>query len=437
MKKILFLTGTRADFGKISPLIETLNDVPDFEHHLFVTGMHLLEKFGYTFIEVQRNSKSITLFKNQSEYRSLSQDLILAETISGLNECVFCYKPDMIVVHGDRVEALAGAIVGALNNILVAHIEGGELSGTIDEVIRHSISKLAHIHFVANTNARSRLLQLGESQSAIFIIGSPDIDLMLSDRLPSLEQVKRHYEIEFDSYAIFCYHPVTTESQQLRQHIGEVVKAVKMSGDNFIVIEPNNDPGREVISEAIHDWRKLPGVKTFPSINHLSYLTLLKNCQYLIGNSSSGVREAPIYAKPSINVGTRQNHRHQYKTIINTPEDCESIVRAIERARSLQQHRPSFHFGNGGSAKKFLACLRQPALWQINVQKTFRDLEPAADGNPIGKGPRDLPRALWKAARRTHLPIGAKAVAEQDERPSTRDDCRKTRRDRSPVESIR
>lgn len=374
MRKVLFLTGTRADFGKISPLISALAEDDEFDFHIFVTGMHLLKKFGYTFIEVRRSSESITLFKNQSEYRQDSQDLILAETIKGLNECVFCYQPDLIVVHGDRVEALAGAIVGSLNNILVAHIEGGEISGTIDEVIRHSVSKLAHLHFVANEAAKKRLLQLGESNDSVFIIGSPDIDLMLSNSLPSLEDVKAHYGIEFDEFCLFCYHPVTTDLDNLAMYMEEVAIALRESGDNFIVIEPNNDPGTETISNVIKELSGLNAFKVFPSLNHLCYLTLLKNCKYIIGNSSSCVREAPIYAKPSINLGGRQKNRHHYKTIINANEECSEIIEAIKMVPTVVQSPPSFYFGTGDSSKKFMELLRTSSVWNVNVQKIFRDI---------------------------------------------------------------
>jgi len=142
-------------------------------------------------------------------------------------------RPDLIVVHGDRVETLAGATVGALNNILVAHIEGGERSGTVDELLRHSVSKLSHLHFVAHEEARTRLRQMGELPESIFVIGSPDIDVMLADRLPPLEEVCRHYAVPFRDYAIFIYHPVTTELASLRRNIANTVGALRASGGSL------------------------------------------------------------------------------------------------------------------------------------------------------------------------------------------------------------
>ena len=152
-KKILFLSGTRADFGKIKSLINIVENDADFQVFVFVTGMHLQQEYGYTVIEIERcNFSNVHKFENHTNETTM--DLTLAKTIQGLSEYVKICKPDLIVIHGDRVEALAGAIVGSLNNILVAHIEGGEVSGTIDELIRHSTSKMSHIHFVSNALAK-------------------------------------------------------------------------------------------------------------------------------------------------------------------------------------------------------------------------------------------------------------------------------------------
>ena len=193
-RKIVFLTGTRADFGKLKPLMDKVEQSDLFECHIFITGMHTLEKYGSTYQEVMKcNYKNTLVYENQKN--SNEQDIILANTINGFSDYVKNLKPDMIIVHGDRVEALGGAIVGSLNNILVSHIEGGEISGTVDELIRHAVSKLSHIHFVANSEAKERLLQMGEKQETLFTIGSPEIDVMRSSNLPSIYDTKERYEI--------------------------------------------------------------------------------------------------------------------------------------------------------------------------------------------------------------------------------------------------
>ncbi|WGK60367.1 UDP-N-acetylglucosamine 2-epimerase [Halopseudomonas sp. SMJS2] len=209
-RKILFVTGTRADFGKLKPLINKVKDSSLFDYKLFVTGMHLLSKYGHTATEIYKSGfDEAFLYMNQVDGEDM--EIVLANTISGLSRYLHENKFDLIVVHGDRVEALAGATVGALRNIPVAHIEGGELSGTVDELMRHAISKMSHFHFVASDIAKRRLIQLGESGSSIHVIGSPDVDIMLSSSLPSISAARNRYNIRFEKFALAMLHPVTTE----------------------------------------------------------------------------------------------------------------------------------------------------------------------------------------------------------------------------------
>jgi UDP-N-acetylglucosamine 2-epimerase (hydrolysing) len=371
-KSILYLTGTRADFGKLKSLIQKTESTERLETHVFVTGMHMLAKYGMTAKEVEKSGfKSIYKYINQNNEDSM--DIILSKTIHGLSDYVKELKPDMIVVHGDRVEALAGAIVGALNNILVAHIEGGEVSGTIDELIRHSVSKMAHLHFVSNEEARARLLQLGEKLESIFVIGSPDLDIMKSASLPSLEEVKSYYEIPFQDYGIVMYHPVTTEVDKLKGDIASVREALEKSGQQYVVIYPNNDHGSSIIIDELISLENNPNFRVFPSIRFESFLTLLKYSQCIVGNSSAGVREAPFYGLPSINVGSRQNGRAAAKSIFNVPAETDEIYRAINLANT-SRFEPEKEFGGGDSDELFIKALVSEELWQTSKQKLFVDI---------------------------------------------------------------
>ena len=328
MKKILFLSGTRADFGKLKSLICQLEDSVDFETYLFVTGMHMLSRYGLTVREVESEGfKNIHKFINQNGKDTM--DIVLSKTIQGLSDYVKEYQPDMIIVHGDRVEALSGAIVGSLNNILVGHIEGGEVSGTIDELIRHSITKMSHLHFVSNDQAKKRLIQLGEIESSIFVIGSPDFDIMSSKKLPSVNEVKARYDIDFNDYAVLMYHPVTTEISQLETNIKEVITAVENSRKNFVVIYPNNDHGSEIIIKELERLENNERFRVFPSLRFEYFLVLLKNANFIIGNSSAGVREMPFYGKQTINLGSRQNNRSKAESICNIQEKSNLIEAAI------------------------------------------------------------------------------------------------------------
>lgn len=371
MRKILFLTGTRADFGKIKSLISTIRDHSDFDPYIFVTGMHLMHKYGYTLIEVERcGFKNLETFENYTHETSM--DLTLAKTINGFSKYVKTIDPDLIVIHGDRVEALAGAIVGSLNNILVAHIEGGELSGTIDELIRHSVSKLSHIHFTSNDEAKRRLIQMGELEHTIFTIGSPDVDIMFSKHLPSLEEVKQYYDINFEVYNLAMFHPVTTEIENIRTQANEFVQALIESAENYVVIYPNNDLGSTEILKAYQKLNEIKRFKVFPSLRFEYFLTLLKNSDFIIGNSSAGVREAPYYGKSTINVGNRQQNRVYSTSVYNVDCKKEVIVEAIKsvKRKPFKRLKP---FGDGNSSELFLKTLQSDELWEINHQKQFKD----------------------------------------------------------------
>lgn len=373
MKKILFVTGTRADFGKLKSLIQAVKEESGFKYTIFATGMHLQHAYGYTVLEIEKSGfENIRTFDNHTN--EMTMDLSLAKTIEGLSEFIKENEPDLIVVHGDRIETLAGAIVGSLNNILVAHIEGGELSGTIDELIRHSVSKLSHIHYVANERAKKRLVQMGELEKSIFKIGSPDIDIMFSNHLPDLTTVKEYYEILFQEYAIAMFHPVTTEANNIKEHASQFVDALLESGRKYIVVYPNNDRGTGIIMGEYERLKDHPRFRVIPSLRFEYFLSLLRNAEFIIGNSSAGIREAHYYKIPSVNIGSRQQNRSANTEIINCGYTVENILAAIEKTTKVHFREERFDFGNGNSAGKFLDTLRNKELWEIKHQKQFRDI---------------------------------------------------------------
>jgi UDP-N-acetylglucosamine 2-epimerase (hydrolysing) len=369
-KKIVFLTGTRADFGKLKSLISITDDSENFDVHIFVTGMHMNSMYGSTSIEIKKHGyKNIYQFINHD---SQGMDRTLAKTVEGFSHYIEQIKPDLIVVHGDRVEALSGAIVGSLNNILVAHIEGGEISGTIDELIRHSISKMSHIHLVTNQEAKDRLLQLGELEKSIFILGSPDLDLMNPKLLPTLKSVKDYYRIDFDNYSIAMFHSVTTEYEHISVHAKLFVDALLESKKNYIVIYPNNDLGSSRILDQYKRLEDDSRFKIFPSLRFESFLVLLKESDFIIGNSSSGIREAPYYAIPTIDIGSRQKNRVKLKSVFNV--DYQNILEAIKNLENYTFDKNEIHnFGNGDSDLLFLKLLNSNSLWDIKHQKQFQD----------------------------------------------------------------
>lgn len=376
MKTITFITGTRADYGKIKSLIlELQKKINKFKTHLIVTGMHNIKKYGYTKDEIDKDKiQNCYRFSNQS--KNASMDIILANTIKGINKFIKKNHTDLIVVHGDRVESLAGAITGCLNNIKVAHIEGGEISGTVDEIIRHSISKLSHLHFVTNKIAKNRLLQMGESSKNIFIIGSPDVDIILKKKHPNFSAVKQRYDIRFDNYAVCIFHPVTTELKKIEYQIKSLLHSIVKSKFNYIILLPNNDLGNEIILEKILLLKKknYKNFKILPSMRFEYYLTLLKNSNFIIGNSSSGIMEAPYYGVPTIDLGSRQKNRAQIRSVISI-NDYSKLNNLINKFKSKKyKFAPLQYFGTGNSHKKFLSTLNQKRVWGTKNQKQFIQL---------------------------------------------------------------
>ena len=333
--------------------------------------MHMLAKYGYTCEEDEKaNFSNIHKFINQNV--SDGMDHVLAKSILGLSDYVREIQPDLLIVHGDRVEALAGATVGALNNVLTGHIEGGEVSGTVDELIRHAVTKLSHAHFVANKEAQARLLQLGERLESTYVIGSPDIDVMNSDLLPPISEVKNRYEIQYDKYGVVIFHPVTTELEDLQNHIDILVSSLISSQRNYVVIYPNNDHGSEVIFKAYERIEENPSFRVFPSMRFEYFLQLLKNANFMIGNSSAGVREAPHFGVPTINLGSRQNNRVTLPSISNIDFDQDQILNVIKNVDKDSYKKVSM-FGDGNSAEKFYEILQSKSFWLMEKQKFFVD----------------------------------------------------------------
>lgn len=371
MKKIVFVTGTRADFSKIKSLMQRVQDSKDFELYIFVTGMHMSKNFGYTSLEVKKAGfKNIFEFINHDKYYQM--DKALSSTIDGFSKFIAEIEPDLIVVHGDRIEPLAAACVGSLNNILVAHIEGGELSGTIDDSLRHAISKLSHIHLVNDSKAKKRLIQLGEDEKSIFIIGSPDLDILEHSAI-NINRAKQYYDIAFKHYAIVLFHPVTTEFSTMKEQADEFVKALKESNKNYIVIYPNNDLGFEFILENYQKLKDKNRFRIFPSLRFEYFITLLEYADFIIGNSSCILKEAVVLNTPGINIGTRQQGREGIDKVSNVECKKDEILKAIDSIKARKK-KHNILKKSKRSDELFIELLDSGVLFTISKQKKFKDL---------------------------------------------------------------
>lgn len=369
-REILFVTGTRADYGKLEPLANEASRA-GFPVTFFVTGMHMMEKYGLTKTEVHRSGRfNVVEYINQRN--GDPQDMVLAKTILGFSDFLQEMRPDLVVIHGDRVEALACALVCSMNYIRCAHIEGGEVSGTIDEIFRHCNTKLSTMHLVSSQTALERVVRLGEPSSSVEVIGSPELDIHAKPSGVSLQEVRDRYEIMSGDYGICIFHPVTSECDNIGAQAEALFSALKTARRYFVVILPNNDPGANEILEQID---RLPAdrFRVLPSMRFRYFSELLKNANVLIGNSSAGVREAPYLGIPSLDLGTRQTKRTFAPSVCKACAfDSDAIAEFIQTQWG-KRHAPDESFGTGTACCKFRELLLSPEFWNRRLQKYFAD----------------------------------------------------------------
>ncbi|MFN4192912.1 MAG: UDP-N-acetylglucosamine 2-epimerase [Tabrizicola sp.] len=369
-RRILFLTGTRADFGKLEPLALAARDA-GHRVTFFVTGMHLLERYGLTVNEVRRLD-GVTVHEFLNQRPGDPQDVVLAKTVMGFSDYVTENRPDLIVIHGDRIEALAASLVAATNYIRSAHVEGGEVSGTIDEMFRHCNSKLCASHFVSSEAAARRVMALGEPEETIHVIGSPELDFHARPSGVTLQEVRARYAVPFPEYGIAVFHPVTSEQDTIGAQAADLFGALEASGRAFVVIAPNNDPGSEAIF-AVLDRLPTDRFRVLPSMRFAHFSELMKNAACMVGNSSAGVREAPFLGLASLDVGSRQTNRAEAPSVVSCPARDRAAILEFLATRWGKRAEPHRGFGTGSAADCFVQVLSRPEFWQRNLQKAFRD----------------------------------------------------------------
>lgn len=369
-KTILFVTGTRADFGKLEPLaIAALN--AGFDVSFFVTGMHMLDRYGLTKFEVHR-TKGVKVHEFLNQRVDDPQDLVLAKTVTGFSDFVTEHQPDLVVIHGDRVEALACALVCATNYIRCAHVEGGEVSGTIDEIYRHCNSKLASHHFVSSNDAAARVMSLGEDAAKIYTIGSPELDFHSKDSGVTMTQVRTRYTLPEGPFGICVFHPVTSEAKTMGAQAAALFDAIEKSGKSFVVIAPNNDPGSSHIFATLNTLPQ-DRFRVLPSMRFAHFSELMKNAAVMVGNSSAGVREAPFIGLPSLDIGTRQTNRAKSPSVhFAAANDSAKIAKFLDDQWGKKYHNDC-NFGGGGAAKRFVNVIASDNFWVGDLQKTFHD----------------------------------------------------------------
>lgn len=385
-KKICILTATRAEYGQLKPIIMKLKSVVDFNICVVATGTHLSPEFGLTYKEIEQDGikidEKIEILLSADTPSSVSKSMGLA--MISFADYFEKLKPDMLLVLGDRYETLAVAIVAMNQRIPIAHLHGGEITeGAIDESIRHAITKLSYIHFTSAEEYRNRVIQLGEDPSRVFCVGATGIENIFNERLMSKSELEKSINFKLDKpYAIVTFHPVTLEDNNAAVQTQALLEACKMFKNmKFIFTKANADANGRIINQMIDVFvEENDCAVAFASLGMTRYLSALKYCTMVIGNSSSGLVEAPSFGVPTINIGDRQKGRLQADSVINCEPTKNKINEAITLAltkKFKEKARNTVNpYGDGNTSDKIVEVIRNFLLNdKIDLKKKFYDCE--------------------------------------------------------------
>tara|TARA_B100000900_G_scaffold400117_1_gene403410 strand:+ start:749 stop:1888 length:1140 start_codon:yes stop_codon:yes gene_type:complete len=376
--KIVCVTGSRADYPRVKSVLLRLHKIKKVKLNLVVTGTHLLKEYGLSINEIIKDklpiSKKIKIIKNKHNTFldiSFSASKLVKEFSDYLNKT----KPDLVLLTVDRYETLASAMATFLMNIPIAHIQGGEVSGTADETIRHAVSKLSNFHFVANEDAKKRLIKLGEVEKNIFNYGCPYIDIIKNTKFNSKKKFFKKMNLDLKKKTIiFTQHPVTSEIDKTKDQIKITISALrKFKNTQIISFFSNADAGGKYI---INELKKSSQFIIFPNIDSKNFLSLMKYADAMIGNSSAAIREAPSFFLPAVNIGTRQNNRKRAKNVIDCGYNKQSIIKSLNKALYSKKFLKKIvkiknPYGDGDTSEKIVDKLLKLNLKKFNIQKTI------------------------------------------------------------------
>jgi len=387
MRKIIcILTATRAEFGLLKPIISRLNDIEDYQVKLVVTGAHLSSEFGLTYKEIEEGGEiideKIPILLSSDTPASISKSMGIA--MISFSDYFERIKPDLLIVLGDRYETLAVAIVAMNQRIPIAHLYGGETTeGAIDESIRHAITKLSYLHFTSTETYRKRIIQLGESPDRVFNVGAMGVENIVNEKLYTRNEMVSELGLNLDiTYAVVTFHPVTLENNTAETQIRALLEVCALNNHLvFVFTKANADADGRVINRLIDQYAmKYDHIKAYTSLGTKRYLSALKYASMVIGNSSSGLVEAPSFQIPTINIGDRQKGRIQSDSVINCDPTFESIQAAIKLALNdtlVDKLKTTINpYGDGNTSSKIVAIIRQfISEDKIQIKKAFYDIE--------------------------------------------------------------
>jgi len=340
IKNVAVISSSRADFNYFRLILKKIIESKYLKLSLIITGNHLLENYGMTKNLIQKEkiplTKIIEMY-DQNDSSILALGRAIGRAIIKFTEAFNELKPDILLVLGDRFEALAAVIAASTFLIPIAHIHGGDnvSQGQIDEQIRHSITKFSHIHFPATVKSAERIKLLGEEEWRIHMVGSPSIDYLLCEKFFNKKEICEKLSLDpTQNIAICLQHPYTIEPDKSGEYMKETLKALSDLNLQSVIIYPNNDPGNQLIINEINQYNKNPNFHIFKNLDYFDYYSLLKNSDLMIGNSSGGIIESPIFKLPVINIGDRNRGRESANNIINVRNDYDEIKSAIINALS-------------------------------------------------------------------------------------------------------
>lgn len=381
IKTISIFTATRAEYHLLYSVIKKIDEDCDFKLDLIVSGTHLLPQYGYTVEQIEKDGFPINERINiMKESDNINQ--IIAKSLLGCSEHFQKVNSDFLVVLGDRYEIL-GAVIAASNALIpIAHIHGGETTeGAIDEAIRHAVTKFSYLHFACCDIYRNRIIQLGESPERVFNSGALGVENILNQSILTRNELAKGLNFNLERFSLVTFHPVTLEKNASLNQVKELAEALLMCKDmTFLITKSNADEGGKLINEL---WEKYTQIypKKFllvSSLGMVRYLSAMKHCELVIGNSSSGLLEAPSFKVPTINIGDRQRGRLQSQSIINCKAEKNEIINAMKQGLT-QEFRYSISnmkqlYGKGNASEIIINELKNTLLNGVNIKKSFYDL---------------------------------------------------------------
>ncbi|MDD1659589.1 MAG: UDP-N-acetylglucosamine 2-epimerase [Methanomicrobiales archaeon] len=375
-RKILAVSGTRADYGLMRSVFAAIRRHQNLELVIAATGMHLMAEYGFTLTEIQEDG--IPVRRVEATYQGddrPSMARFLGAFIEGFTRLAEEIRPDIILLLGDRAEMLGGAAVGAYLAIPLAHVHGGDRSSTVDDPVRHAITKLSHLHFAATRASAERILRMGEDPTRVVVVGAPSLDALLNEEPEERSPLFRRYGLNPEEPLIMVLqHPVTMEVEQAADQMRETLRAVEEVHLPTLVLYPNADAGGRSMIRSIREFEHLPYLRVFPHLPYRDYVAFLRNAAVLVGNSSSGIIEAPVLHLPVVNVGTRQVGRERSENVLEAGYRKAEIREAIRTAVSDPGFREQVKncrnpYGDGHAGERIAKVLSEIPLGPALVQK--------------------------------------------------------------------